>query len=296
MLVARATKTLGSARFATSLVFAPGVWMSIIERAKLTLDTRFAPAERGPAREGTCLYLIRRGTIVLGGERFDGPVAFALSESQMEGARGVRTTTFLTCGTPFEAIELHLSEADVQARPKQAPARLEVDDATWDAVARTINLARATAGDAEPLVDAALELLRVLAAERHLAARVVESARRPLKFEKLWRAARPLAERFALSATIDELGALSGASSRSLDRYLRSFFETFAMIGGGWRPAMVHLRLKLAVMFLSAEGVTVSQVAAAVGYGSADAMARAFRDAGLPAPITLRESIVPSQA
>ena len=48
--------------------------------------------------------------------------------------------------------------------------------------------------------------------------------------------------------------------------------------------ATLHLRLKVAVLFLSAEGISVAEVAEASSYGSVDAMARAFRDAGLPPP------------
>jgi len=84
---------------------------------------------------------------------------------------------------------------------------------------------------------------------------------------------------------------IRNSNDRQLDRYLQDFFETFTMVGGGWRAATVHLRIKLAVMFLSAEGVSVAEVARAVGYGSSDAMARAFRDAGLSAPTTLREAL-----
>jgi transcriptional regulator GlxA family with amidase domain len=52
-----------------------------------------------------------------------------------------------------------------------------------------------------------------------------------------------------------------------------------------------RLRLKMAVIMLSAKDATVAEVARVVGYGSADAMARAFRDAELPAPSEVREAL-----
>jgi AraC-like DNA-binding protein len=296
MLFARATKTLRAARFTSYLVFAPRVWMSIVERVGLTLDTRFAPVEKDAPRPGACLYFIHRGTFAFDGETFEGPVTFLMSTDHMKGARGAHTVTFRTSGEPFEAIEMYLAEEDVTKRLERGPAAVEVDDRAREAVARMLRVAHATSNDTRELESAVDELLGALAAQRLIAAGVVDASRSPMKFEKLWRAVRPLAERFALTATMDELGVLAEASPRTLDRYVRDFLQTFTTVGGGFRAATVYLRLRLAVMFLSAEGVTVAEVAHAIGYGSADAMARAFRDAGLPAPTALRDMVLQSRA
>lgn len=287
VLVLRGAKAIGAARLASSLVFARGVWMNVVVRSGLTLDTRLVPATKGAPRPGACLYLMHRGAFVLDGDhgpRFEGPAAFLLSEQQLEGALGVRSETFRAYGAPFAAIEMHLAEADVLSQRAEPPSNLEVDDASLAAVARVIGLAQEASGDTRELEAAIGELLRALADARVIAARVAESAHSPVRLERLWRAARPLAERFALTATMNELGAVADVSPRQLDRYLQDFFGTFAMVGGGWRAATVHLRIKLAIMFLSAEGVSVTEVARAVGYGSSDAMARAFRDAGAVRP------------
>jgi AraC-like DNA-binding protein len=45
------------------------------------------------------------------------------------------------------------------------------------------------------------------------------------------------------------------------------------------------------VLLLSAPGGTVAEVAKAVGYGSPIALARAFRDAKLPAPSTVQDAM-----
>ena len=225
------------------------------------------------------------------GPHFEGPAAFLLSEQHLEGAHGLRSATFRAYGSPFAAIEMHLAEADVLSHRAEPPSKLEVDDASWAAVARVIGLAQEASKETRDLEAAVGDLLRKLAETRSIAAHVPESARSPVRFERLWRAVRPLAERFALTATMNEVGAVADVSPRQLDRYLQDFFKTFTMVGGGWRAATVHLRIKLAVMFLSAEGVSVTEVARAVGYGSSDAMARAFRDAGLSAPKTLREAL-----
>jgi AraC-like DNA-binding protein len=51
------------------------------------------------------------------------------------------------------------------------------------------------------------------------------------------------------------------------------------------------LRLRAACLMLSAPAGTPSEVARAVGYGSLDAMGRAFRDASLPAPSVVQEAV-----
>jgi AraC-like DNA-binding protein len=51
------------------------------------------------------------------------------------------------------------------------------------------------------------------------------------------------------------------------------------------------LRLRAAVLLLSAPEATPSDVARTVGYGSLDAMGRAFRDAHLPAPSVVQQAV-----
>ena len=59
----------------------------------------------------------------------------------------------------------------------------------------------------------------------------------------------------------------------------------------GFRDAMRVIRLRAAVLLLSAPDGTPSDVARIVGYGSLDAMGRAFRDAHLPAPSVVQEAV-----
>ena len=103
---------------------------------------------------------------------------------------------------------------------------------------------------------------------------------------------RPMVERFYLTGTLQELSDSAGVSARQLDRNVKEFLASFGLIGAGWRPATRYLRLKLSVMLLSAEGASITDVAKIVGYGSPDAMARAYRDAGLAAPSTVQQQLV----
>ena len=54
---------------------------------------------------------------------------------------------------------------------------------------------------------------------------------------------------------------------------------------------MKVMRLRAACLFLSAPGATPSDVARTIGYGSLDAMGRAFRDANLPSPSVVQEAV-----
>jgi AraC-like DNA-binding protein len=49
--------------------------------------------------------------------------------------------------------------------------------------------------------------------------------------------------------------------------------------------------LRVAVMLLSAPDATASDVSQVVGYGSLDAMGRAFRDAKMPPPSTILAAV-----
>jgi transcriptional regulator GlxA family with amidase domain len=113
----------------------------------------------------------------------------------------------------------------------------------------------------------------------------------PRPFVALWEAIRPMIERLYLTPTLQEIGEATGVSLRQVDRYVQDFVTAFALVGDGWRPTTRYLRLKLAILFSSAEDASVGEIARIVGYGSPDAMARAFRDAGLPPPSVVQERV-----
>jgi AraC-like DNA-binding protein len=56
------------------------------------------------------------------------------------------------------------------------------------------------------------------------------------------------------------------------------------MPGRGFRDATHLYRIRYATLLLSAPGVTATEIAKRLGYGTLTALGRAFRDAGLPAP------------
>lgn len=291
MLAARGQRRVGRAELRWAVVFARRLWCIGVERTGLSLDTRFVPAAPGPARRSACLYVLAQGTFEVhgaAGQRFEAPSAFVLSDEHLEGAHGSRPFTFRATGRPYSALELHLPAEDLTVRSAALPVRVTLDPGTWEAARAVARL-----GDDDDLQRHLGELLGRLASADLVAPSAAEALRRgpPAAFVVLWRALRPMVERLYLTPTLQEVHEATGVSVRQLDRHIQDFVTSFAMVGEGWRPATRHLRLKLAILLLSAQGASVGDVARAVGYQSSDAMARAFRDAGLSAPSAVQEQL-----
>jgi len=65
--------------------------------------------------------------------------------------------------------------------------------------------------------------------------------------------------------------------------------NTFAIgLGDSFRDVVSDVRLRWAVLLLSAPALPIRDIARASGYGSLQALGRAFRDAGLPPPSAVR--------
>ena len=295
MLIARADKRLHDASLRLDLAFAPGLWTNVVVRRGLLLDTRFVPAYRGAARPGHCVYLLARGRVEFEDDTSSsvrvGPSAWTLSAEELEGAEGRRVLNYRNEGDPFVACEVHVRSEELLVHAPPGAPELNLGDDVWRSVERLAAMPTAAADD-----DVQTELLTLVDGLRRcgvLHPRAVERARSRVPLERLWRGVRPLAERLDVAATLDQLGELANTSRRQLDRYVHAFFEQVPLVGSGFRSATLHLRLKLAVLFLSAEGVTATEVAEQMGYGSIDAMGRAFRDAGLPSPSVVQSALRP---
>jgi AraC-like DNA-binding protein len=284
MLVARSSTTVRGARLRHIVCLTRPISALFVERSGLVFDTRFVPgAEARATPESACLYILLDGVWdPHGGEPLVGPAAFVLTEAALEGASGTRPLTFRSFGAPYVAIELRLTSGDLTIQAAETLRVIALDTKAWSAAREA---ARAHDGDDAMVRRSIVELVRSLASggvvHPSLAERVTAGSP---GFERLWNIVRPTVERFYAGVSLEELSVESGISTRQLTRDVSSFFSTFSLVKTGWRAATKRMRLKLAVLFLSADEVSVSEVARTVGYGSSDAMSRAFRDAGLPAP------------
>lgn len=284
MIVAHGQITVGEGSLRWAVVFARRFWMSVAEHRGLVVDTSVIPPTKLTPRGGTCLYLLTEGRWrTRGGPTFTAPAAIVVSQAQLEGSRGARPFTYRLDGAPLCMIELHV---DTPLRAGEQPFAVELDAAAWSAARRLFE-----PGDEGATRDAAAALLGRLAALGLVDEQAGTTDALDATIRLMWRGIRPIVERFDLLGTVKEITAGIGATPREFDRYARRFLDSFGVVGGGWREVTHHLRLKLAVIFLSAKGATVAQLASALAYGSTDAMLRAFRDAGLAAPSAVRSQL-----
>lgn len=165
---------------------------------------------------------------------------------------------------------------------------LRLDDETWNAAQ---HIGMLSENDDASLEAAVRDLVARMAAHGLItepgAAKTLKDP--PAPIARIWRALKPTIEHLALSVTAADLGAGIDMSSSQVERAFRRWATAFALVGPGLKSMTHLLRLNTAVLFLSAEDASVAEVALATGYGSADAMARAFRDAGMESPSAVQK-------
>lgn len=257
--------------------------LHMVRRDRLVFDTAFAPPAKAVS-SFVHLFAQLSGTfLVAGAPAIAAPCAFVLAETEFD--RVVRgALTFRSFGARCTIIEARVPAADLRLPVGLCHGPVALTDAVWAAY----HALEATAG--EPAAHALIGALGAAdIVSRDLTTSVVEHE--PERFLRVWAVMRPLYQDLATSASLKQIAALAGLSLRQLGRDLRDLTRTFTLFGAGFRDAMRVLRLRAAVLLLSAPEGTPSDVARTVGYGSLDAMGRAFRDASLPAPSIIQEAV-----
>jgi AraC-like DNA-binding protein len=257
--------------------------LHMVQRDRLVFDTAFAPPAKAISSV-VHLFAQLSGTFVVAGSApLAAPCAFVLAETEFD--RVVRgALTFRSFGARCTIIEARIPAADVRRPIGLAHGPIALADPVWAAY---------HALEAAPNETSAHALIDILGSHevvsRDLSASVV--AHEPERFVRAWAVLRPLFQNLATSASLKQIASLTGLSLRQVGRDLRDLTHTFTLFGAGFREAMRVLRLRTAVLLLSAPDGTPSDVARAIGYGSLDAMGRAFRDAHLPAPSIVQEAV-----
>ncbi len=298
MLFAGGERELGSGRLRWRMAFGGKFWWIVVDRSGLVLDTRFVPGAHVDERDNACIYLLLNGAFEALSpiaKKIEGPSALLLSEEQLEGATKLRSLTYRAMGEPFVSVQIHFPNSFLAIEPPQRshapPHVLELDEKAWSVAREVADAARVSADDSfEPMQ----RLVSMLVAQGIVLPEAMKPVvvKTPAPLELLWRGVRPMVERLYLTPTVEEVSSATGISVRQVDRYIGQFLARFGHLGGtGWRLATRHMRLKLAVLWLSADGISIADVATATSYGSADAMARAFRDAGLPSPSKIQSTL-----
>jgi AraC-like DNA-binding protein len=287
MLTAISSTTFSESRVLSALLLERRFRAHLVWRHRLVFDSRWgAPA---PGRDAVAtIYFALDGAFAVDGADAQGPVAYAVAASEYERVRQ-GGSWFRSWGDPSVTMDLMLAERDVRAPIGLRHGPLRLSAATWEALQ---GLADALA-TAQPMDALVRRLFAALVADGvvvdELAEAVVEE---PASVTRLWDAMSPHVRALAPSVSLFELARAAGLSLRQLRRDVNTMTDTFALFGGNFRDSLLVLRLRLAVLLLSSRESTVGEVAMRVGYKSIEALARAFRDAGLPPPSEVRANVL----
>lgn len=284
MLIAEGHLGLHAATYALRLAVAEDVFLAVVHREGCVFHSRFFPPSLDVGATASIICLVDgRWASNIDHATLEAPTCFAFREDVAPPEAVARRAE----GAPYRAIEIHV------------PLHLLRTPLGEDVLILPSSLALSTAAermfdrgtDAE-LAAAALALLDELVRLGVVHADVATRARNvDERLRTMWDAFRPLVEAMYLSPTVKELSDRVEMTPRDFDRGMRAFFDAVPSIGVSWRSLTRRWRVKLALLFLGAEGVSVEEIAHAVGYGSSSAMGRAFRDLGMAAPSEIQEAI-----
>ena len=279
MLTATSVIRIGNAGMHTTIIMERSVRGTIVRRDKLAYDTRFAPSVPGKPENVGHVYLVVTGRYApSAGEPLHGPVGLILADDEIE-RRTAKSRSFRTDGDKIDVIHLRYAGEDIVAPIGMAAGALALPAAFWE-------IARAAMEDPVGKIGAVFEALDA----HHITKPAIRIHEEPERYRRLWEALRPLYEMYGGTVSLKQLAASLDMSMRQVGRDAKDLAATFGF-GGGFRDALLVLRLRVAVLLLSAPEATVAAVAAAVGYGSPIAMARAFRDAKLPSPSAVQAAL-----
>lgn len=288
MLIADGSWNRGDALLDSCVFFARGVRIHLMTTRGLTFDSRFlCPFQTG----GGSLTLIAL---------LEGQAAFRESPTEEQQLR--QRTIFRLEDNEYDRRHASAPVLRLSGSPRRS---LEI------AMPRDVALVKSRLSDVPHALDAFVDVManRTLSHEQRGAACIsfcdtlvregfasetlVTRAREalPPSMERVCQALISLYSRLDTGAYLELLASIAGISPRQATRDMVTFLSTFPVPGRTFRELVKVLRIRRAALLLSARDVTVTSVARDVGYGGLDAMARAFRDAGLPAPSEVRSEL-----
>jgi AraC-like DNA-binding protein len=283
VLSAQSYLEFGGSVLATTVFVERRLRVHMVRRDRLLFDTAFAAPIKAPGPH-VHLFAQLSGTFAVpGAQPVAAPCAFVLAETEFDrivpGA-----LTFRSFGARCTIVEARVPAVDLRRDVGLARGQVALPDTVWAAYHALHE------HPSEPAVHHLISRLGDTGVlSRDLTASVV--ATEPERFQRVWEVMRPLYQNLTASASLKQISTLAGLSLRQLGRDLTDLTRTFGLFGAGFREMMRVLRLRVAVLLLSAPEATPSDVARTVGYGSLDAMGRAFRDASLPAPSIVQAAV-----
>ncbi|MDB4957987.1 MAG: hypothetical protein JWO36_5556 [Myxococcales bacterium] len=286
VLVATSEVRIADARMKSTLVLDRAVRGMVVMRDALAFDTRFAAPIPGKADKVGHVFLLLAGRFVMANnEAFQAPVGFVLADEEIERV-GPKSRWFRTDGERANVIQFRFDLKHLRVPVGLDAGPLKLSSSTIDAALPMFD--GAARGDASVFVRFLEGLAGSSVITDELARTIVPSE--PENLARLWSALTPLYQEYGGTTSLKQIASLLDLSMRQVGRDAKELAKTFGL-GGGFRDMLLVLRLRVAALLLSASGATVADVARCVGYGSPIAMARAFRDAKLPAPSAIQDAM-----
>jgi AraC-like DNA-binding protein len=286
MLIATSRFEFGDSRLAAATILDERFRAQLVWRHHLLFDSRFL-VPNPHVRGHSTLYFMHAGEAATGSTTHSAPFAVAAAPGEYECyAEG---QSFLrTWGDPCVTLDVQLLDEDVLVPIGLSRGALSISEPTWDAISALAE-ALAVGDPLEPPMQAVVARLSAdgLVSPRFGAPRDPE----PAALRRLWDALVPFHARWDTSLEMVDLAEQAAMSSRQLSRDAKALIERLGFGDARFRDVIRVVRLRLATLLLSAVGMTIEEVATHVGYGSVDALGRAFRDAGLLPPTMVRDAV-----
>jgi AraC-like DNA-binding protein len=261
-----------------------------IERRGLFWETRFAPAHPTPGPGNPVIYLLLDGRVTWAapGQPEYGPgSAFLTSERLLAGGQPSRSLR--ASGEPFRALQLLVDAQHVVGGVPPEPRALVMNETIRAACERVFaDLAASSAA-----TDATRDLVRALVEGGISHPSMVTTVRgeESAQFVRCWKGVAKHYMPMAAAPSLQDLAQSTGLSLRQFTRDVAALVETFLIGAAGFRGVVGDARLRCAVLLLSAPAIPIARVAKTSGYGSVQALGRALRDAGMPAPSVIRREL-----
>lgn len=296
MFFASSNMQVGKVLMSTRFAVGQNARVYVAERRGMSADTSLFPATQVPPRPVTLLWIFLSGTVQFERdgkvENFETPCAFSMPEHWSEGADGRRSAVrILTAGEPYTSVQVHYRKAceDVVAHVLSPEHAREI-------VTHHRRVLDAEAADSVGLLRAMMWKL----VSRGLLPGVAVSDSNPGLYNdagtlRMWEALQRRYTALDPSPSIKAMAEEAGISLRKANDIMKTIFEDCLMPPGGFREATINVRLSLASILLSKSALGVADVAQMVGYQQPEALANAFRHAGLPSPATIKKTYSTSE-
>lgn len=289
MLIADGSWSRGDASLDSCVFFARGLRLHLMTTHELTFDSRFLCPFSANGKESLILIALLEGnalfreSVSASGTSFTRTV-FRFRDDEYD-RRHAHAPTLRLSGPRRRSIEIAMPDGGVVMQTRMAP--------TPDAFIPLADIMANRALSHEVRTQACVDLCASLHQHGFTREPLGDQAQEalPESVERVCQALISLYSKLDTGAYLELLASLAGISPRQATRDMVAFLSTFPVPGRTFRELVKVLRIRRAAMLLSARDVTVTSVARDVGYGGLDAMARAFRDAGLPSPSEVRAEL-----